>query len=207
MLHHSVMSDSAALWTVAHQAPLSMGFSRQEYWSRLPFPTLEDLPNPGTEPKSLMPPALPVIFYHWAAWEIPRLQQCTLNCSIGSDSLQPQGLRPTRPLCPWNSPGKSIGMCCHFLLQGVSVNQGDCSIVFVTYHHRSQQCYTCGRWGDKERTWYQPCLTRGLRKCPSLALCPLQVFVEFPIRPQRLDALLPVGQVQLGGRGCPREYR
>ena len=39
-------------WTVAHQAPLSMGFSRQEYWSGLPFPSLGDLPNPRTEPRS-----------------------------------------------------------------------------------------------------------------------------------------------------------
>ena len=38
------------LWTVAHQAPLSMGFSRPEYWSGLPFPTPGDLPNPGVEP-------------------------------------------------------------------------------------------------------------------------------------------------------------
>ena len=36
-------------WTVAHQAPLSMGFPRQEYWSGLSFPTPGDLPNPGTE--------------------------------------------------------------------------------------------------------------------------------------------------------------
>ena len=40
------------LWTVAHQAPLSMGFSRQEYWSGLSFPTSGDLPNPGIKPKS-----------------------------------------------------------------------------------------------------------------------------------------------------------
>ena len=40
-------------WTVAHQAPLSMGFSRQEYWSGLPFPSPGDFPNPGTEPRSL----------------------------------------------------------------------------------------------------------------------------------------------------------
>ena len=39
-------------WTVAHQAPLSMGFSRQEYWSGLPFPSPGDLPNPGIEPGS-----------------------------------------------------------------------------------------------------------------------------------------------------------
>ena len=42
----------AALWTVAHQAPLSMGFSRQEYCNGLPFPSPEDLPNPGIEPGS-----------------------------------------------------------------------------------------------------------------------------------------------------------
>ena len=39
-------------WTVAHQAPLSMGFSRQEYWSGLPFPSPGDLPDPGMEPRS-----------------------------------------------------------------------------------------------------------------------------------------------------------
>ena len=41
-------------WTVAHQAPLSMEFSRQEYWSGLPFPSLGDLPNSGIEPGSLI---------------------------------------------------------------------------------------------------------------------------------------------------------
>ena len=44
----------AASWTVAYQAPLSMGFSRQEYWNRLPFPSPEELPNPGIEPRSLV---------------------------------------------------------------------------------------------------------------------------------------------------------
>ena len=39
-------------WTVAHQAPPSTGFSRQEYWSGLPFPSPGDLPNPGIEPRS-----------------------------------------------------------------------------------------------------------------------------------------------------------
>ena len=42
----------ATPWTVAHQAPLSMEFSKQEYWSRLPFPTLGDLPNLGIKPES-----------------------------------------------------------------------------------------------------------------------------------------------------------
>ena len=48
----------ATPWTVAHQAPLSLGFSRQEYWSGLPCPPPGDLPNPGIKPASLMLPAL-----------------------------------------------------------------------------------------------------------------------------------------------------
>ena len=49
---------SEALWTVAHQPPLSMGFSRQEHWSGLPFPPPGDLANPGIEPASPASPAL-----------------------------------------------------------------------------------------------------------------------------------------------------
>ena len=62
------------LWTVARQAPLSMGFSRQEYWSGLPFPTLVDLPNPGIEPMSLMSPVLAVRFFTTSTtWEAQKL--------------------------------------------------------------------------------------------------------------------------------------
>ena len=55
------MSDSATPWTVAYQAPQSMGFSNQEYWSGLPFPSAGDLPDPGIEPGSpaLQSDALP----------------------------------------------------------------------------------------------------------------------------------------------------
>ena len=48
----------AAPWTEAHKVPLSMEFSRQEYWSRLPFPTPWDLLNPEMEPTALVSPAL-----------------------------------------------------------------------------------------------------------------------------------------------------
>ena len=48
----SIVSDSVIPWTVAHQAPLSTGFSWQEYWSGLPFAPPGDLPNPGIEPRS-----------------------------------------------------------------------------------------------------------------------------------------------------------
>ena len=53
----------ATPWTVACQASLSMEFSRQEYWSRLPFLTSEDLPNPGIEPMSLEPSAVAGRFF------------------------------------------------------------------------------------------------------------------------------------------------
>ena len=48
----------ATLWTVTCQAPLSLGFSRQEYWNGLPCPPPGNLPNPGVEPTSLATPAL-----------------------------------------------------------------------------------------------------------------------------------------------------
>ena len=64
------MSDSATLWTVALQAPLSIEFSRQEYWGGLLFPTPGDLPDPGNEPASLMSPALVGGFFTTGAiWE------------------------------------------------------------------------------------------------------------------------------------------
>ena len=73
--------------TAAHQAPPSMGFSRQEHWSGLPFP------SPMHESEK----------WKW-------------SCSVMSDSLRPHGLQPTRLLHPWDFPGKSTGVGCHCLL-------------------------------------------------------------------------------------------
>ena len=56
----AVMSDSATPWAVAHQAPLSRGFSRQEHWSGVPFPSPGDCPHAGIEPE---PPALAGRFF------------------------------------------------------------------------------------------------------------------------------------------------
>ena len=58
----SVVSDCATPWAVAHQAPLSMGFPRQEYWSGLLFPPPQDLPDPGIKPSTLASPTLAVRF-------------------------------------------------------------------------------------------------------------------------------------------------
>ena len=70
-------------WTVAHQAPLSMGFSRQEYWNGLPFPTPGDLPDPGVKPTFPAAPALQLDslpLSHQASWTFIKL--FGLNCFI-----------------------------------------------------------------------------------------------------------------------------
>ena len=56
--HFSCVRLCATLWTVARQAPLSMGFSREEYWSGLPCPSPGDLPDPRIKPASFKSPAL-----------------------------------------------------------------------------------------------------------------------------------------------------
>ena len=76
-----VMSDSATLWTVAHQAPLSVGFSRQEYW-RLLSPPSGDLPDPGIEPRSLMSPELQVGSLPLASRGKPKIDNKKMNIQI-----------------------------------------------------------------------------------------------------------------------------
>ena len=69
-MHASLMSNFATQWAVAFQAPLSMGFSRQEYQSGLPCPPSGDLPDPGIEPASLLSPALAGGFFiTGSTWE------------------------------------------------------------------------------------------------------------------------------------------
>ena len=73
-LRRSVTSQFFGIpWTVVRQAPLSMGFSRQGYWSGLPFPPPGDLPNPGIEPESLVSPALAGRFFITALRSLPAL--------------------------------------------------------------------------------------------------------------------------------------
>ena len=68
-VRHSVMSNCfATAWTVAHQSPQSMEFSRQEYWSGLPFPSPLDFTDPGMEPRTPAlqsePPGKPIRTYY-----------------------------------------------------------------------------------------------------------------------------------------------
>ena len=89
----SVVSDSVNLRTAAHQAPLSMGFSRQEYWSGLPRPLTGDLPNPEVEPKSPASPALQADSLSLRHWRSPRLPIIII---INDYSLYLSACRPTR---------------------------------------------------------------------------------------------------------------
>ena len=79
----------ATPWTIAYKAPPSMGFSREEYWSGLPFPSSGHLPNPGIEPGSLQSPALAGGFFTTAAAAAKSLQSCPSLCDPIDGS--PQG--------------------------------------------------------------------------------------------------------------------
>ena len=71
MLNHLVMYNSVTPRIAAQQAPLFMGFSRQEHWSGLSFPPLADILDPEIEPASLMSPALAGSFFTTSAtWEV-----------------------------------------------------------------------------------------------------------------------------------------
>ena len=85
---------------VAHQAPPSLGFSRQEHWSGLPFP------SPMHESEK----------WKWSS-------------SVVSDSSPPHGLQPTRPLRPWDFPGKSAGVGCHCLLRILSKENANTKVL------------------------------------------------------------------------------
>ena len=96
----SVVSDSAPSWTVAHQAPLPTGFSRQEDWSGLPFSPPGDLPDPGIKPVSLMSPALAGrLFTTSATWEAQQsvLLQYVLLTQINSHVGFPGGATGKTP--------------------------------------------------------------------------------------------------------------
>ena len=115
--------------TAAYQAPLSLGFSRQEHWSGLPFP------SPVHESEK----------WKW-------------SCSVVSDSALPHRWQPTRLPRPWDSPDKNTGVGCHFLLQCMKVKSQsevaqscptlsdpmDCSLPGSSVHGFSRQEYWSG---------------------------------------------------------------
>ena len=78
----------ATIWTAAHQAPLSMGFSRQEYWSGLSCPSPRDLADPGIKPVSLTSPALAGRFFTTSAtWEAHKVVLVSPSCLTLCDPM------------------------------------------------------------------------------------------------------------------------
>ena len=75
--------------TVARQAPLSMGFPRQEYWSELPFPSPGDLPKPENKPSSLASSSLAGSFFTFVPSGKPICADPCLGCPGGSDGKEP----------------------------------------------------------------------------------------------------------------------
>ena len=158
----------ATLWTIAFQAPLSMGFSRQEYWSVLPCPPPGDLPGPWIEPACLL------------HWQVDSLNECHLgkseseSHSVMSDSLWPHELQPSRLLCPWNSPGENTGVGLFLtLLQGIFPTQGSNPCLPYcrwTLYHLSHQgrprilewiAYPFSRVSSQPRNWTRVSCTAG----------------------------------------------
>ena len=85
-------------WTVAHQAPLSMGFSQQEYWSGLPFPPPGDLLHPGIEPESPVLPALAGRFFTTSTnWEAPVFDFLARIPGMGGSFA----ISPVQPVAKW----------------------------------------------------------------------------------------------------------
>ena len=133
-------------WIIACQAPLSIGFSRQEYGSGLPCPSPGNLPNPGIELMSLMSLALASsIFTTSTTWDtllteneytvccIFKLDVCVCTHSVMLDSLCLHG--PTRLFCSRNFPGKNTGAGCHLLLQGSSQPRNQTSMHLLHFLH------------------------------------------------------------------------
>ena len=135
----SCVQLSATPWTVAHQAPLSMGFSRQEYWSGQPFLFPGNFPHPGIEPRS---PAL-------QADSLPSEPPGKLKVyESGSDSTQLcLTLDDPMDYTPWNSPGQNSGVGSLSLLQGIFPTQGSnpgllhCRKILYQLSHKRSPVY------------------------------------------------------------------
>ena len=109
-ISHSVMSDSVTPWTLAHQAPLSMGFSGREYWSGLPFASPGDLPDPGIEPAS---PALQTdsLLSEPPGKYLFSISSVQFSHWVMSSSLWPHGLQHAWPPCPSPTPRAYLNSC------------------------------------------------------------------------------------------------
>ena len=106
---------------MAHQTPVSMGFSRQEYWSGLLISFCRGSSQPRDRTHvSCIGIIGRQILYHWAIRE-PLINNCQV-ASVVSDCATLWTIA-ARLLCPWDSPDENTGVCCHALLQGIFPTQ------------------------------------------------------------------------------------
>ena len=103
-------------WTVARQTPLSMGFSRQEYWSGLPRHPPGDHPDPGIEPASLMS-------LHWQAGSLSPAPPGKPTSESVSHPVMSNSLWPMWLCSSWYFSQKNIGVGIHSLFQGIFLTQ------------------------------------------------------------------------------------
>ena len=123
-----------------------------DYWSKLLFPVPGDLPHPEIEHTSLHLLHFSQILYRGVTLantlefgEIWNLLLCVCVCvcvlAAQSNYLQPHGLQSSRLLYPWNSPGKNLGVGCHFLLQRITIQGSNpglphCRQIFYCLSHQ-----------------------------------------------------------------------
>ena len=131
-------------WTIAHKAPLSMGFSRQEYWNGLPCPPPGDLPNPGIEPKS---PALQADSLLSEPSGKPK------NTGVGSLALL-QGNCPTRG----SNPGLPH---CRWILYQLSHQRSPIYIYVYIYNYNRYVCVSHSVMSDSFMTPWTHCSLTG----------------------------------------------
>ena len=143
------------LWALAHQAPLSMGFSRQEYWSGLPFPPQGDLPTPGIEPMSLMSLALAGRFFTprttWGAQVLVLFVPCIIEprqthlFGIVSSSVSQLCLLSTY----WMQRNMPLKWPHHFLQSGKSLFKDKRKPIYCRRRYPPK----AEDWGDWSQGW------------------------------------------------------
>ena len=139
VLNHSAMSDYfVAPWTIAHQASLSMGFSRQGYWSGLPFLPPVYLSNPGTEPMSPVSPAWAGGFFTTEPPEEPEIREelKSLLMKVKEESekvglklnIQKTKIMASGRITSWEIDGETVETVSDFIFGGSQITaDGDCS--------------------------------------------------------------------------------
>ena len=132
-------------WTAACQAPLSMGFHRQEYWIWLAISFSKGSSQLRDQTLVSCISCIAVRFFIILATRVATISK-KVKVKVVSDSLQLRGSQPARLLCPWNSPGQDIGVDCHSFLQGIFPTQGSNTGLlrcrWVLYHLSHQKRLT-----------------------------------------------------------------